>query len=864
MAPSKNYLAAVGVALCIATPLENVRAATRVGVTSAVNPAAEAQRPGGAAKTITLGDEVIHNQVINTGGEGLVQILLADGTTFTVGPNSRLTIDSFVYDPQAGTAKVSASLSKGFMRFIGGRTSKTPGGATINTPIGTAGIRGAVVDIDLGKMGQQSGDKGKGSGKARNGGSNGESSAPPHVSLIFGHEVTLTAGGVSNRLFKAGYSVVVDGGQAQVIRTPPSFVRTVQDQLAGHPGTTGGATKPPSDQTVRNSGVDRHNSGSPLASNIPVPLPRPDKLPEKIVETAQTDSVERAAEKASETPGGTNAVAIRVLTSRDPADGGGNGILGGSPETDRQGSLTGAAGSNGTASLSDGTTLSLPVYADGSFSRQAINGVAYGGSTYSGFGYAGLEGFRAYMLTNGSDPLYVIAGTPTANVSNAFVSSGTRRYSLTADALSGLTTGGGAAIPFAYGPGLSGVDMSGAQSSEFLVAGTPANSNPDVKAKGLQAWLVIDGTGAGQKSAIGATTGSIELLGDDVSYGFVGKRGGSQRLDATDGSVSYSGTVTSAAGAGGGTSIFGSNGQNLVLTNDLDNANAKFKDRPNYGMSLPIGTTNFATAHVANLASTDQTVSRSYDGKTLTGYNSVALSMNGVASLKAGTTSMTFDGGNGTFSANFKRFDDDGNLYNDEIGFSDDYGGAVYLDDGAFAASGSNNRSYVVNSELAPVKIFDGGTSSKLCDCAYLSWGWWGQADTGDGAITSAHLGNWVIGDVTANVDMPASGSATYSGHAVGTVLDGGSQYVATGNMAATVDFGSRTGNVAISDFDGRTFGSNVSFPGSSTFTGTSGSTSLTGSFVNGNGLAAEGMIGAFTTSDGGWSASGIFAGDRN
>ena len=45
MAPSKNYLAAVGVALCIATPLENARAATRVGVTSAVNPAAEAQRP---------------------------------------------------------------------------------------------------------------------------------------------------------------------------------------------------------------------------------------------------------------------------------------------------------------------------------------------------------------------------------------------------------------------------------------------------------------------------------------------------------------------------------------------------------------------------------------------------------------------------------------------------------------------------------------------------------------------------------------------------------------------------------------------------------------------------------------------------
>ncbi len=864
MLPSKKCLLAAGIALCTVLPVENVHAATRVGVTSAVNPDAQALRPGGTAKTITLGDEVIHNQVINTSGKGLVQILLADGTTFTVGPNSRLTIDRFVYDPEAGTAKVSASLSKGFMRFIGGRTSKTPGGATINTPIGTAGIRGAVVDIDLGKMDQQSGDRGKGSGKVRNGENDGEASAPPHVSLIFGHEVTLSANGVSNRLFKPGYSITVEGGKAEVIRTPPSFLRSMQDQLAGRPGATGGAATPPSDQIVRNSGVDRHNSGSPLVSNIPVPLPRPERTPEKVAEPAQTDSVERAAEKASETPGGTRTAAVRVLTSRDPADGGGNGILGGSAATDRQGSLTGTEGSDGTATLNDSSTLTLPVYADSAFTSHALSGIAYGGSTYSGLGYVGLEGFRAYMLTSGANPLYVIAGTSTASVPGVFSASGTRHYSLTADALNAVSTGGGAAIPFAYGPGLSGVDMSGASSSDLLIAGTPANSNTDIVAKGLQAWLVIDGTGSGQKSAIGVTTGNIERLSDGVSYGFVGKRGGSQRLDSSDGSTSYYGTVASAAGAGGGTSIFGSSGQNLVLTNDLSDANATFTDTPNYGTSLPGGDTNFSTAHVANLVSTDQTATRNYDGKTLTGYSSVAMSVNLSTVLKAGTASMTFNGANGTFGATFKQFDDDGNAYNDEIGFTDSYGGAVYLDDEAFASSGSSYRSYVVNSKLAPAKIFDGGASSELCSCSYLSWGWWGEAESADSSITSSHMGNWVIGDVTANIDMPASGTATYAGHAVGTVLNGGSQYIATGDMAASVDFGSRTGNVSISDFDGRSFGSAVSFAGSSTFTGTDGTTSVTGSFVNGNGLAAEGLMGAFTTSNGGWSASGIFAGDRN
>lgn len=869
MISSRKRLLAAGLALCFAAPFDDARAATRVGVTSAVNPAAEARLPGGVAKTITLGDQVIHNQVIDTRGEGLVQILLADGTTFTVGPNSSLIIDSFVYDPEAGTAKVTASLSKGFMRFIGGRTSKTPGGATVVTPIGTAGIRGAVVDIDLGRMAQSSGNGGRKTGRGRSSGSDGNSdedeSAPPHVSLIFGHEVTLSANGATSRLFQAGYSIVVDGAAARVVRTPPSFLRSMQDRLAGRPGTTGGVGTPPDDGAVSASGVERHNSGSLPVANIPVPQPRPDVAPDRIGETAKADAAERAAETAKNGGSGASRTdPIRVLTSRDPADGGGNGILGGSAETDRKGSLTGREGSNGTATLDDGSTLMLPVYANSAFTSHAVGGISHGGSTYSGNVYVGMEGFRAYMLTNGADPLYAIAGTPTSNVPGVFAGTGTRHYSLTSDALNALVTGDGGTIPFAYAPRLSGIDMSGAVSSDLLVAGTPGNSNPDIAAKGLQAWLVIDGTGAGQKSAIGVTTGSIALLGDGVSYGFVGERGGSERLDASEGSLSYHGDIASAAGANGGTSIFGSNGQNFVLTNDLDDPGARFEDEANYGLSPAGGDAEFSTSHVANLVSTDTSASTSYDGKTLTGYNSVAMSVNGSPVLKAGTTSMTFNAANGTFSALFQQFDDDGNLYNDEIGFTDSYGGAVYLDDDAFASAGSHNRSYVVNSDLVPTKIFDGGTSSQLCTCSYLSWGWWGEADAADSQITSAHMGNWVIGDVTDNIDMPSSGSATYTGHAVGTVLDGANQYIATGDMAASMDFSSRTGSVSISDFDGRNFGSNVSFASSSTFTGTDGASSLTGSFVNGDGQNARGVIGAFTTSDGGWSASGIFAGDRN
>ena len=121
----------------------NAVAAPEVGIAAAVNQSAQGAAPGGQVQTKSLGDNIIHNERIVTGEVGLVQILLVDGTTFTVGANSDLTIDSFVYDPDAGTAAIAATFTKGVLRFIGGRSSKE-GNASINTPMGTIGIRGGV------------------------------------------------------------------------------------------------------------------------------------------------------------------------------------------------------------------------------------------------------------------------------------------------------------------------------------------------------------------------------------------------------------------------------------------------------------------------------------------------------------------------------------------------------------------------------------------------------------------------------------------------------------------------------------------------------------------------------------------------
>lgn len=173
-----------------------------VGTTAAVVPDALALGTTATPRVIEIGDQVIANQRIETNENGLVQILLADGSSFTVGPNSSLVIDSFVYDPQTDTASLAATASRGFLRFIGGAASKSEAGATITTPVGTAGIRGAIVDISA----------------------SGQTGLPPGFSLVFGSILSvLTPDGAQQTTTQPGQTIFVSAGTPSVVPTPPQL-----------------------------------------------------------------------------------------------------------------------------------------------------------------------------------------------------------------------------------------------------------------------------------------------------------------------------------------------------------------------------------------------------------------------------------------------------------------------------------------------------------------------------------------------------------------------------------------------------------------------------------------------------------------
>ena len=60
--------------------------AEKVGVAAAVNPDAFSSLSGSPQSQLSIGKSIFFNERINTTTSGLVQVLLVDGSTFTVAP----------------------------------------------------------------------------------------------------------------------------------------------------------------------------------------------------------------------------------------------------------------------------------------------------------------------------------------------------------------------------------------------------------------------------------------------------------------------------------------------------------------------------------------------------------------------------------------------------------------------------------------------------------------------------------------------------------------------------------------------------------------------------------------------------------
>ena len=91
-------------------------------------------------RQISMKDDVYHNELIETGPESATEFIFLDGTKLAMGPNSSMTLDSFIYDPETSTGEFIITAIGGTFRFVSGKLDKAS--YEIHTPTATIGIRG--------------------------------------------------------------------------------------------------------------------------------------------------------------------------------------------------------------------------------------------------------------------------------------------------------------------------------------------------------------------------------------------------------------------------------------------------------------------------------------------------------------------------------------------------------------------------------------------------------------------------------------------------------------------------------------------------------------------------------------------------
>lgn len=186
-----------------------------IGTTTATNPVATGEPPGQGVRELRIGLNVVRNERIRTTAAGSTQVIFVDRTSLTIGPNSDITIDQYVYNPDAGSGNLAVRMGRGVLRFIGGEISHSDQ-IRITTPTATLGIRGGTALVDT-------------------------THKKTSIVSLYG-TITVTTPLNSVTLWNPGSYVETSGGRvSDAIAVPPNLLRRLNAQLESKRGQTGGA-----------------------------------------------------------------------------------------------------------------------------------------------------------------------------------------------------------------------------------------------------------------------------------------------------------------------------------------------------------------------------------------------------------------------------------------------------------------------------------------------------------------------------------------------------------------------------------------------------------------------------------------------
>lgn len=97
---------------------------------------------------LKAGNEIFRNDVLQTGQDGALGVAFDDETTLTLGGNTRVTVNNFIYRSGGAGNTGVLSVARGTLTFFAGQVAKT-GEMKIATPNASLGIRGTTGVINV-------------------------------------------------------------------------------------------------------------------------------------------------------------------------------------------------------------------------------------------------------------------------------------------------------------------------------------------------------------------------------------------------------------------------------------------------------------------------------------------------------------------------------------------------------------------------------------------------------------------------------------------------------------------------------------------------------------------------------------------
>ncbi len=97
------------------------------------------------AHRMKINDDVLFSEDITTGADAKTVIEFRDGSTFEIGADAVVRIDSFIFNPEESTSHKAVQVTRGVFRYVSGYVASDQD-TKITTPAGEIGIRGSVVE----------------------------------------------------------------------------------------------------------------------------------------------------------------------------------------------------------------------------------------------------------------------------------------------------------------------------------------------------------------------------------------------------------------------------------------------------------------------------------------------------------------------------------------------------------------------------------------------------------------------------------------------------------------------------------------------------------------------------------------------